>query len=30
VVLDGRARAAIDAPYGAGAVQATAALTPVA
>jgi hypothetical protein len=30
VVLEARARAALDARYGAGAVQATAALTPVA
>jgi len=30
VVLEERARAALDARYGAGAVQATAALTPVA
>jgi hypothetical protein len=30
VVLEERARAALDARYGAGAVQATAVLTPVA
>jgi hypothetical protein len=30
VVLEERARAALDARYGAGAVRATAALTPVA
>jgi hypothetical protein len=30
VVLEERARAALDARYGTGAVQATAVLTPVA